>query len=450
MNSFDSLDVVVIGAGPVGCVTALNYAQQGVQVLLLEACSQVKRRFAGEWLHPPAVEILQALGVDLYSNERSYPTGKGFVVFPGDGTEPIQLHYPDGEIGFSGEHYALLTRLRDAAIAHGNIQLLDQARILHIEPQNITFEDRNLGSLHNLCVPLIIGADGRASSVRKALGISVQGTTLSYMAGMLLKDVELPFEGFGHVMLGGAGPILMYRIGVNLVRLCLDVPATSPRNAEILWADYHTVLPSTLHLAFQQALDRNEISWVSNQFCPRIHYGRPGVALVGDATGYFHPLTATGMTIGFLDSVCLLHSQRFNQYRKTRTVATYVPELLATLLYDVFTQQDESAIALRQAIYHLWRKDPGECRRTMQLLSGAKTNLVFFGCSFAKGLVLAMKAVLSQKISKRQWNQLLPALLALGQWLAIPIRLILQRSRTAAILQENSKLAFRREQCLDS
>jgi squalene monooxygenase len=450
MNSFDSLDVFVIGAGPVGCVTALCYAQQGARVLLLEAYSQAAKRFAGEWLHPPAVKILQQLGIDLHFKEMHYPTGKGFVVFPEDGTAPIQLHYPDGEVGFSCEHHVLLTRLREAVIAQRNIQFLDHARVIHIEQQQITFAKRGSERIHTASVPLIVGADGRGSWVRKRLGISVANTPISYMAGILLKDVEMPFEGFGHVILGGVGPVLMYRIGANSVRLCLDVPAAVSRDVMTLWTGYHSVLPPAFHSALQQALERNEINWVTNQFCPRIYYGRSGLALVGDATGFFHPLTAAGMTIGFLDSTCLLHSQRFGDYQKARFWGSYVPELLATVLYNVFAQQDESAAALRQAIYHMWREDSGECHRTMQLLSGVKTNVLVFSVSFLKGLLLAVQDIVYCKVRQGQWNQTLPALKAFSQWLTMPFQLILRRSQTAVHLQESSKLALRRKQCLEN
>ena len=44
-----------------------------------------------------------------------------------------------------------------------------------------------------------------------------------------------------------------------------------------------------------------------NRFRPRTHFGRgdgsgPEVALVGDAVGHVHPMTAIGMTMGFLDA----------------------------------------------------------------------------------------------------------------------------------------------------
>ena len=57
-------DVVVIGAGPVGCTAALAFAAKGADVLVLEANPKGAQRLAGEWLHPPALDVLEDLGVD--------------------------------------------------------------------------------------------------------------------------------------------------------------------------------------------------------------------------------------------------------------------------------------------------------------------------------------------------------------------------------------------------
>ncbi|BAZ11744.1 monooxygenase FAD-binding protein [Calothrix sp. NIES-4071] len=436
-----SPDVAVIGAGPVGCVTALTYAQQGAKVLLLEAYSQNVKCFAGEWLHPPGVQILQQVGIDLNLKRITYPCGKGFVIFPEDGTTPIQLDYPDGEVGLSCEHSTILGILREAAASHDNIQLLCDTKVTRIDGQKITFEQRNQGVTHTALVNTIVGADGRASTARKILGIPNQSIPISFMAGILLKDVELPFEGFGHVVLGSVGPVLMYRVGAELVRVCLDVPRYFSRDPATLWKAYNSVIPKTLQPAFKQALSRDEVAWAVNLFCSRVQYGRTGLALVGDATGYFHPITATGMTIGFLDSDCLVRSQRFEDYQQERTFRTYVPELLAITLYEVFTKQDESATALRHAIYRLWRSDPMECRHTMQLLSGRETKLLSFSRSFLKGVLLAMAEVVQNNVRQQKWLQIVRDLVSFNQWLYIPIKLALLRAKKLLkIYFNNSKI----------
>ena len=78
-------DVAVVGAGPVGCVTALACARRGARVVLLEAQAQATSRMAGEWLHPSAVGVLQRLGIGRLEAAADHAAGKGFTVFPGPG-----------------------------------------------------------------------------------------------------------------------------------------------------------------------------------------------------------------------------------------------------------------------------------------------------------------------------------------------------------------------------
>ena len=106
-------DVAVVGAGPVGSLCALAHARKGARVALLEANPKASGRLAGEWLHPPAVRILRDIGVEVDTLPRS-STGKGFVVFPEDGSEPIVLPYLGESRGLACDHAVLVSKLREA------------------------------------------------------------------------------------------------------------------------------------------------------------------------------------------------------------------------------------------------------------------------------------------------------------------------------------------------
>src|SRR5436305_833305 len=80
------------------------------------------------------------------------------------------------------------------------------------------------GGASTVKADLLVGASGRMSVAHTALGLRRAAGTYSRMAGLLLEDVELPFEGYGHVVLGGLGPILTYRIDPRHVRVQMDVP----------------------------------------------------------------------------------------------------------------------------------------------------------------------------------------------------------------------------------
>lgn len=440
-------DIVVIGAGSVGCVTALAYARSGAKVILLEARPHNTKRLAGEWLHPPSLQILEDLGVSLSHKAVDFATGLGFAVFADDGNEPIRLNYPDDAVGLSCEHNLILATLRKAVDDCVDIDFITNALVTQIQGQQLTFQHHKGET--TIIAEGIVGADGRSSLARKTLGIPHKPKPVSYMAGVLLEDVELPFEGYGHVLLGGLGSTLVYRIGNNRVRMCLDVPLNFSKKSADLWDAYSPIIPPQLLRAFRKALENNRVQWVANQYSPRTHYGRPGLALVGDAAGYFHPITATGMTIGFMDAVCLVRSKSFENYQCQRKFQTYVPEMLAMTLHEVFCRNDESAVAIRRAIYQMWRQEPQECVRTMNLLSGVQTNVLHFSESFLKGLAIAVTLVFKGNLLAGKWRCTIPSLVALSQWLRLPVVIALSRfykSKRESIKRKKSKMA--RHECV--
>src|SRR5262245_10291977 len=127
----NTYDVAIIGAGPCGCVAALAFAQRNKRVLLLEANPQASERLAGEWLHPPAYEVLKQVGVDI-APEVPYQSGRGFAVFPDDGSSPIVLPYEAGAYGFAIEHSRLVERLRARCETNDAIEIHLHAKATRI------------------------------------------------------------------------------------------------------------------------------------------------------------------------------------------------------------------------------------------------------------------------------------------------------------------------------
>jgi len=397
-------DVAIVGGGPAGCLSALAFAQRGARTLLLEANPRAAYRLAGEWIHPPAVEAMEEVGLGDYISKADYATGKGFAVFPEDGSAPIVLPYAEGTRGFSFEHHefveALRSRVRDEAL----IDLHIGVRVTRLEESQLTIQNTETKEVSTVLAGRIIGADGRHSSVsRKALGLESHTQKYSRMAGVLLDNTEPPVEGHGHVFLGGPGPVLGYTIAPGRVRLCLDVPMDfggGRPTKELLYSAYSKVFPSSMHAAFRRSLEN--ISWAVNEMRARTHFGTQKLTLIGDAAGHFHPFTAAGMTLGFGDAIAVARLDDFETYRKMRPRQTRVAELLAVALYDVFARQDSANAAMRQAVYKMWRNDPAESRRTMAYLAGQDADFAHFGRSFLKTMLRAGGSLASYGLRERQ------------------------------------------------
>jgi len=55
--------IVIVGAGPVGLVTAIRLADAGIPSLVLEAADTLPRDLRANTFHPPTIDMLDDLGV---------------------------------------------------------------------------------------------------------------------------------------------------------------------------------------------------------------------------------------------------------------------------------------------------------------------------------------------------------------------------------------------------
>ncbi len=398
-------DIAVVGAGPVGSVCALAHARKGARVALLEANPKAARRLAGEWLHPPALRILRNLAIDL-DDQPNGNAGKGFVVFPEDRSEPIVLPYPNGTIGFAYEHQALISRLHTTIANEPGVDFYCGARVRAVDDDRVTFALD--GVTQSLPAARIVGADGRASVVRQSLGLTTKRITCSRMVGLLAEGATLPYEGYGHVVLGAPGPIFMFRVGAHRVRIIADVPLDhwTPRDrVSMLSESYASLLPETVRAGFIEALQEGKFQAAANELRPRVTYGNSRRVLIGDAAGHYHPLTAVGMTLGFGDALTLADGQGFDEFTAKRLLEIRAPETLAMGLYEVFADHRVEASVLRQTIYQNWRANPKLRDQTMSLLACENKSVTRLGLTFYTIVARAVVGAIMRSYNAIAWHQ---------------------------------------------
>lgn len=373
-------DVAIVGAGPVGSLCAITHARRGARVVLLEANSGATKRMAGEWLHPPAVRILQDLGIKLDAQPHS-TWGRGFVVLPEDQSDPIILPYADGLYGLACEHTKIVSALRDEVQKEPGIDFIT-ARVREAKDHRIEYSHD--GNALTLVADRIVGADGRGSVVRRSLGLSVKikQTSCSRMVGVTVKGATLPEEGYGHLLCGAPGPIFIYRLGEE-IRVIIDIPLRywTPNDRVGFLSDVSAhFLPESIRDAFDESLRKGRFHAAANTLSPRITYGTSDRVIIGDAAGYYHPLTAVGMTLGFGDALALAEADDFGDFVAERLQAIRTPEILAIEIYEVFADYRRESASVRHAVYRRWRASPSFRQRTMRLLAceARSTTLMAF------------------------------------------------------------------------
>ena len=405
-------DAVVIGAGPAGCVAAALFAEQGASVLLVESNPKAAGRFAGEWIHPEGARVLNALR--LLEGLETSVEARGFVVFPNDGLGPIRLDYPGLATGLACEHETLITHLRRRV---SELSHVDYVEGLRGQPAgchavDLSVRGRETQRVHTRRA---VVASGRSSrDVLPSESPREDQVSISLMAGLVVTDTDLPFDGYGHVIVGGPGPALAYRIDEHRIRLCIDVPNAIRRGAhapEWIWKSFAEVLPAALRPGVREGLSSASLSWAANSFRPRRYHAGSGVALVGDAAGVFHPLTAMGITMSLLDAEALTQAQSLTEYANRRASQSYIPELLSNAIYQAFVRGDAGSEAIRDSIYRTWRASPAHRGRTMNLLGAASTSRSEFVRAFSR---VAMRAGTAALLSDPR------AVAGLANWLKWP------------------------------
>ncbi|MDW8245258.1 MAG: FAD-dependent monooxygenase [Sandaracinaceae bacterium] len=378
-------DVIVVGAGPSGCAAALGFAKSGLSVCVLEAEPHRGMRFGIEWLHPTAIELLAELGLDI---RKEASLGRGWALLPEDGSEALLFPYPRGSDAAALPQEVLMSRLRRALGAHPRITYLEGARAVQQEGVRLRFAQRVKSfpeEIEELRGDLIVGASGRSGNRWSPESPSPPAPCSRLVAIRLNTDQKLPFEGFYHIVLGGLGPLVFYRLDSQSIRILIDVPLAFPLPREgtrlreaMLEEAYRSMLPLSLRPLFREALLSGNYEVTMNAVrareWPRVA-GRPNqVAWIGDALGVQHPLSALGLVLALGDARALWRGEGLG----ARMRASRVPEMIAIALYEAFADSSPSTAAIRSSVIRMLRTHHRRRLRIMSLVSGQNQSRADF------------------------------------------------------------------------
>jgi squalene monooxygenase len=390
-------DILVIGGGFAGLSSAAALSAAGAKVTVLEAHQGPMSVFRGELLHSRGVRTLAEIGLGGVVSAELGVDIHGFAAFEGPEGDAVVLPYPrDAVPGFGFEHPRLVGHLRREVAGRPRVGIVMGARV----EQLVHERGRAVGvrcADGRVCrAPLLVAADGRHSKVRRLLGIPTDTSLLSQMMVVDLEGDLLPRAGFGHVFLGAPGPVLAYPYATRKVRMCIDVPLGVPAGRKALAVyvrDTHAPsVPEPLRAALIAALEGGHFSGAANHAVYTSTCVAPGVALIGDAGGCSHPLTATGMTSALHDvselTACLSRNANvtdaLEEYRRRRYRFVRAREVLAHAMYEVFRDAGSGALSMRAGMFRYWRAAERSREDSMRILSGDDSRVTSFLGEYAR------------------------------------------------------------------
>ena len=182
--------VIVVGAGPVGAVTALALVKKGIPVTLLEAEPEPPEDQRAATIHPPTVQMLAELGL---KDEAFAEDASGGMLSPvfhfrdrvsGELVAVFDLGLLEGEVPYpfvvQWEQYKLVRAAKPHIEASGIADVRFSTKVTDLE-QDANHVDVTItnaaGETEKLRGRYVIGADGGRSTVRRLAEIEFEGFT---------------------------------------------------------------------------------------------------------------------------------------------------------------------------------------------------------------------------------------------------------------------------------
>jgi len=182
--------VIVVGAGPVGAVTALALVRKGIPVTLIEAEAEPPEDQRAATIHPPTVEMLAELGL---RNEAFAEDASGGLLSPifhfrdrvtGELVAVFDISLLEGEVPYpfvvQWEQYKLVRAAKPHLEASGIAEIRFSTKVTGLT-QGADYVEVTLAGAERdserLLGRYVIGADGGRSTVRRLSEIDFEGFT---------------------------------------------------------------------------------------------------------------------------------------------------------------------------------------------------------------------------------------------------------------------------------
>ena len=324
MSQTDRYDVVIAGAGMVGATFALAAAQGGLKVVMVDPQpfdAQLAPTFDGRStaIAFSTFRMLDALGVGAALRPHACRMDRILVTDgrrPGAASRPPSAAFlrfdadeigdrTDGEpLGYMVENRRIRTALAEAVLAAG-IEVRAPVSVAGVEvgPGLATVR---LSDGATLQAPLVVGAEGRGSPVRRAAKIDTLGWGYGQSGVVATVSLGRDHGNVAHEYFLPDGPFAILPLTEQRASL---VWTESTRRAEALKSCSDAAFHAHLIRRFGDFLD--DVTVVGPRFVYPLslqlaeELTAPRIALVGDAAHGVHPVAGQGLNMGLKDVAAL-------------------------------------------------------------------------------------------------------------------------------------------------
>ena len=304
-------DLITVGGGLGGSALAKVMAERDARVLVLERERQFRDRVRGEVMVSWGVAEARALGIYQLLLDTCGRELRWFALSLGP--EPgaprdLLATTPQGAPSFAFSHPVMQEVLLQAA-ADAGAEVRRGAHVREVHPGTLPrVEVEQDGYVEEVRARLVVGADGRASMVRKWADLSVQhDPERLQISGVLFEEMPTPQDDTGYYIINphlgqsvplfplGQGRVRAYLVHTKTMSPRLQGTADLPRFVE---ESVKTYAPAQWYTGARASgplatFDGAE-TWVE-------HPCKNGVVLIGDAAATSDPTWGQGLSLTVRD-----------------------------------------------------------------------------------------------------------------------------------------------------
>jgi 2-polyprenyl-6-methoxyphenol hydroxylase-like FAD-dependent oxidoreductase len=317
-----NVDVLVVGAGPVGLLAAIELSLGGVRVLVLERLAAPSTVLKAGGIGPLGTEALQRRGMAAAIAAASARNFTGMVA----SAQPSEPGPRSLGSRYTG-HFAGLILIRADAQKEPErrgspidqqtieVMLADRARDLGIEVRRecdvtglmphadgVDVAWTSATGEGRVSCSYVVGCDGGRSAVRKMAGFDFPGSDPTLTMYQALAEVDHPERLLPHGFRYTSGGMFGSFLG-RIFMLDFSGPPKD-RQAPVTHEEFETVLRRVSGEDVRLAAFDNASRWTDNTRLADT-YRKSRVLLAGDAAHVHSPFGGQGMSLGLVDAANL-------------------------------------------------------------------------------------------------------------------------------------------------